>query len=119
MKAFYIYLSKYNIFIFVYHVNKRNVSITANEGIASIQVFDGNEYINMENGMELEYGAYELVITSNKGVTYRETITITPPTPSTSNNVWLVIFLFILSLICIIPLSTLVIRKYKKKVLVS
>jgi hypothetical protein len=92
------------------------LTIDANEEIASAYVFDGTEYREIGEGIELPYGAYEIKVTSITGQSYTKVVGFEPPVVEHSILPMIALFASILTL-CV--LSILVIRKYKKELVLA
>ena len=96
------------------------LKVKANEEIVNATAFNGTNYYEIGNGIELEEGVYEIKVTSASGQTYSKNYTVEiGMTPiATSNNIIPMISLFV-SILTLSILSILVIKKYKKEIKIA
>ena len=92
------------------------LKVESSEEIASAFVYNGEDYMEIGEGIELPYGAYEVTVTSTDGQTLTKVVGFSKV--STSHSI-LPMITFFASILMIVVLTVLVIRKYKKQLVLA
>jgi hypothetical protein len=94
------------------------LSIKSNEEIASATLYDGNEYVEINDSLDVAPGAYEVTVTSTSGVSQTKVINVDIPVINTvveEHSILPMISMFI-SIFTLSVLTLLLIRKYRKEI---
>ena len=93
------------------------LKVKANEEIAYATLFDGNEYIEINKGIKIAPGAYEVTVTSTSGVSLTKVVNVNIPVIGSveEHSILPMISMFI-SIMTLAVLTVLVIKKYKREI---